>query len=124
MSGKLWLALVLTAPAFAGVSGAFAQTDGSQPGHAPGMSTPAPSVDTGNAGTRQFPVQETSDPKATGATGNTGSAVNPPGKPPGTITPGPKNALDADVSGRNTCYPGQSGQPTGSTNPSGMASRC
>src|SRR4051812_22777143 len=117
MSVTSWSALIFAGTVLAGISGASAQTDSSQPGHAPGMSTPAPSVDTGNAGTRQFPVRETSDPKATGTTGNTGSAVNPPAKPPGTITPGPKNALDADVSGRNPCYPGQSGQPTGSTNP-------
>ena len=123
---RSWAALALAGALMAGAGGAFAQDNppGAQPGHAPGATTPAPSVDTGNAGTPQFPVRETTDPNATGATGQSGAAVNPPGAPPGTITPGPKNAIDAGVSGRNNCYPGQTGKAVGSTNPTGMPSKC
>ncbi|MGO4573577.1 hypothetical protein [Microvirga sp. 2TAF3] len=96
----------------AGASGALSQTDttGVVPGHAPGLPTPAPSVNTGTAGT---------NPETTGSTGGGSTA-----KPPDTMPAGPNAAINAGASGRNTCYPGQSGKPVGSTNPAGMPSQC
>jgi len=100
----------------AGAGGAaLAQTGGTNPGHAPGMTEPAPSVDTHGAGAILN--------RADGTQGRNATDPTVPGTT-GTIPPEPKAAIGAGVSGRNTCYPGQSGKPVGSSNPAGMASRC
>jgi hypothetical protein len=115
------LALLLSAGS-AGVP--LAQTGASDSaGNAPGMSRPAPGVDTGAAGTDKFPVTETTGPRATGSVGN-GASANPPGNPPGTIDPNPNAAISAGASGKNTCFPGQTGQSVGSSNPAGQPSKC
>ncbi|RDI57820.1 hypothetical protein [Microvirga subterranea] len=88
----------------------------------PSGSKASPSVDTGAAGTEKFPVREQSEPGATGAVGS--PAVNPPGNPPGTIKPSPDAAVRSGASGNSPCFPGQSGQRAGNTNPSGAPSRC
>ena len=105
---------------------AFAQQGlGSAPGpNPPPPDRTAPGVDTGGAAPSRQPLTESSTPGATDATGSVGSALNPEGNPSGTIDAGPRSAIDAGASGRNTCYPGQSGQQVGSTNPAGMASQC
>ncbi|MBZ6077353.1 hypothetical protein [Microvirga puerhi] len=132
MSSKIWPALILTV-ALASTTAAQAQqglgsTGPGQtkplPGSPPGLSTPAPTPDTGNAGKPQHPVSETSDPRATGSTGRSNSEVNPPGNPPGTFTPGGNNAAEIGASGRNPCFPEQNANPGGNTNPSGTPSRC
>lgn len=97
-------------------------------GSAPGPNPPspdrtAPSIDTGSGPSRR-PMTESATPGATDATGSLGAALNPEGNPVGTIDAGPRAAINSGASGRNTCYPGQSGQQVGSTNPAGMASQC
>lgn len=86
-------------------------------GAAPGSSGPSPSVDTG-------PTNRSGEQIRVPNPDTTGSTTNPPGNPPGTIDAGPKAGIDAGVSGKNPCYPGQTGQAVGSTNPSGMPSQC
>jgi len=116
---------VLAASVLAGASGAvLAQAGmGTMPENPPATPRAAPSVDTGAAGTDKAPVRETSDPNATGSL--VGSpAANPPGNPSGTIQPNANDATNMGASGINPCFPGQSGQAVGNTNPSGTASRC
>ena len=109
------LALPILLVAAAGT--ASAQNAQTVPGHAPGLSKPAPSVDTTPrpTGTMGAPSENTQAPSTTGSTGET---------TPDTMQPGAKSSINAGASGRNPCYPGQSGKPVGSTNPSGQASRC
>jgi hypothetical protein len=109
-------AYVLAASLSVGTTGGVLAQTGPSP------SRPAPSVDTGAAGTGSFPVRERSEPNATGAVGS--PAVNPPGNPPGTIQPNADAAAAAGASGKNPCFPGESGQKVGNANPSGSASRC
>ncbi|MCB8822395.1 hypothetical protein [Microvirga rosea] len=133
MAVKLWPVLGLTVALVSGQGIALAQEGlgsvgsgqtGSRPGSPSGMSTVAPTPDMGNAGSPRFPVRETSDPKATGATGRNNADVNPPGNPPGTFTPGRNNAAESGASGRNPCFPEQNGQTGANANPSGTPSRC
>jgi hypothetical protein len=119
--GSVALALVLSAGTI-GASLAQTGTSGSA-GNTPGSSRPAPSVDTGAAGTDKFPVTETKDPRATGSVGN-GASANPLGNPSGTIDPTPNAAISSGASGRNKCFPGQTGQSAGSSNPAGQPSQC
>jgi hypothetical protein len=109
----LFLPILLIAAAGA----ATAQTAETAPGHAPGLSKPAPSVDTNpnQIGTMGAPSENTQAPSTTGSTDAT---------TPDTMHPGAKSSINAGASGRNPCYPGQSGKTVGSTNPSGQASRC
>jgi hypothetical protein len=106
----LCLPILLVAAAGA----ASAQNAQAVPGHAPGLSQPAPSVDTSPnpSGTMGAPSESRQAPDTTGST------------TPDTMQPGAKSSINAGASGRNPCYPGQSGKPVGSTNPSGQASRC
>ncbi|MBM6592732.1 hypothetical protein [Microvirga pudoricolor] len=67
---------------------------------------------------------ESDQPGAAATTGSVGSTLNPEGNPAGTIDSGPESGINSGASGRNTCYPGQSGQQVGSTNPAGMPSQC
>jgi hypothetical protein len=110
----------------AGTAGvALAQSADNDPnGKAPGMKSSAPSVDTGAVAPSRMPLTEPATPGGAEATGSLGGAANPPGNPAGSIDAGPHSAINAGASGRNPCYPGQSGQAVGSTNPSGMASQC
>ena len=107
----LFLPILLVAAAGA----ASAQDAQTAPGHAPGLAKPAPSVDTNPKGAVGAPSENTQAPSTTGSTGTT---------TPDTMQPGANSSINAGASGRNPCYPGQSGKPVGSTNPSGQASRC
>jgi hypothetical protein len=99
---------------FAAAGPASAQTAQPVPGHAPGLSQPAPSVDT-NPNANETPAVSSESQQAPGATGAT---------TPNVMQPGAKSSINAGASGRNNCYPGQSGKQVGSTNPSGQASQC
>jgi len=115
MSIRLSCRLALAAALSLAAGGALAQAGmGSMDSGTGGAGSPkaSPSGDTGAAGSRQFPLRETSDPKSTGSSIVGDPSVNPPGTPPGTIRPGTGEAAKAGVTPKSNCFP-ETGQAAG-----------